>query len=194
MGKTCYRFFGGMLRTQEKWLNKMSQRGYRLASAGKIAYRFTECKPGEVAYKVEFIGHKSSRNAQDYHDFLEDMGYRVFYKNINLNVSIGKIRYRPWAEKGGRIATNHTTFNRELLIVEKKNDGKPFELHTSQEDLAEYYRSVRNPWLALCVMLAVIAGLYLSPGFCLWALLTAVPALFYQYRILQAERAARLRE
>ena len=37
----------------------------------------------------------------------------------------GKVRLRPWAEKGGRIATNATTFNRELLIVEKDNDGKP---------------------------------------------------------------------
>ena len=53
------------------------------------------------------------------------MGYSVFYKNINLNYSVGKVRWRPWAEIGGRIATNTTTFNRELLIVEKENDGKP---------------------------------------------------------------------
>ena len=67
------------------------------------------------------------------------MGYSVFYKNINLNYSVGKVRWRPWAEIGGRIATNTTTFNRELLIVEKENDGKPFELHTSYEDRANYY-------------------------------------------------------
>ena len=53
-------------------------------------------------------------NAKDYFKFLEDMGYKVFFKNINLNYSVGKVRYRPWAEKGARIATNGTTFNREL--------------------------------------------------------------------------------
>ena len=63
-----------------------------------------------------------------------DMGYKVFFKNINLNYSVGKVRLRPWAEMGGCIATNATTFNRELLIVEKSNDGKPFELHTSYAD------------------------------------------------------------
>lgn len=72
MRKKCYRFFGGLLIAQANWLNKMS-------------------------------------------------------------------------EKGGRIATNNSTFNRELLIVEKKNDGKPFELHTSFEDKENYYRNLRNP-------------------------------------------------
>ena len=61
------------------------------------------------------------------------------------------------AEIGGRIATNTTTFNRELLIVEKENDGKTFELHTSYEDRANYYSNLRNPWLLLMLMLAAFA-------------------------------------
>ena len=85
-----------------------------------MLYEFEECKPNEVKYCVEFIGEKSKENAKDYSLFLEDMGYKVFFKNINLNYSVGKVRWRPWAEKGGRIATNTTTFNRELLIVEKR--------------------------------------------------------------------------
>lgn len=129
MSKKCYYFFGGLLNAQENWLNKMSEKGYRLIRAGKMLYEFEECKPNEVKYCVEFIGEKSKENANDYFLFLEDMGYKVFFKNINLNYSVGKVRWRPWAEKGGRIATNATTFNRELLIVEKENDGKPFELH-----------------------------------------------------------------
>lgn len=129
MSKKCYRFFGGLLNTQEKWLNKKAQNGYRLIRTVKLLYEFKKCKPNQVKYCVEYIGEKSQNSAKDYHDFLEDMGYKVFYKNINLNYSVGKVRWRPWAEKGGRIATNATTFNRELLIVEKENDGKPFELH-----------------------------------------------------------------
>ena len=91
-----------------------------------MLYEFEECKPDQVKYCVEFIGQKSKANASDYHEFLEGMGYKVFYKNINLNYSVGKVRLRPWAEKGGRIATNTTTFNRELLIVEKENDGNEY--------------------------------------------------------------------
>ena len=30
MSKKCYRFFGGLLTAQEHWLNKMSEKGYRL--------------------------------------------------------------------------------------------------------------------------------------------------------------------
>ena len=131
MSKKCYRFFGGLLNAQAKWLNKMSEKGYRLVRTGRVLYEFEECSPDEVTYCVEFIGEKSKENATDYADFLEDMGYKVFFKNINLNYSVGKVRLRPWAEMGGCIATNATTFNRELLIVEKSNDGKPFELHTS---------------------------------------------------------------
>lgn len=142
MSKKCYRFLGGLLTVQKNWLNKMAEKGYRLIRTGKLLYEFEKCKPGQVQYCVEFIGQKSKANAEDYHDFLEEMGYSVFYKNINLNYSVGKVRWRPWAEIGGRIATNTTTFNRELLIVEKENDGKPFELHTSYEDRANYYSNL----------------------------------------------------
>ena len=157
MSKKCYHFFGGLLNAQANWLNKMSEKGYRLIRAGKMLYEFEECKPNEVKYCVEFIGEKSKENANDYFLFLEDMGYKVFFKNINLNYSVGKVRWRPWAEKGGRIATNATTFNRELLIVEKENDGKPFELHTSYDDKENYYRNLRNPWLLILLMFAIFA-------------------------------------
>lgn len=112
---------------QEKWLNKMADEGYRLVRTGKMLYEFEKCEPKQVLYHVEFIGNESREKAQDYCDLLEDMGYRIFYKNVNLSYSVGKIRLRPWAEKGGRVATKATTFNHELLIIEKENDGKPFE-------------------------------------------------------------------
>ena len=98
MSKKCYRFFGGLLTVQKNWLNKMAEKGYRLIRTGKLLYEFEKCKPGQVQYCVEFIGQKSKANAEDYHDFLEEMGYSVFYKNINLNYSVGKVRWRPWAK------------------------------------------------------------------------------------------------
>ena len=84
MSKKCYRFFGGLLNAQAKWLNKMSEKGYRLVRTGRVLYEFEECSPDEVTYCVEFIGEKSKENATDYADFLEDMGYKVFkYKLVD---------------------------------------------------------------------------------------------------------------
>ena len=65
MSKKCYRFFGGLLNTQEKWLNKMSEKGYRLVRTGKLLYEFEKCKPDEVTYCVEFIGEKSKESSID---------------------------------------------------------------------------------------------------------------------------------
>ena len=65
MIKKCYRFFGNRAARQQKWLNAMSHEGYRLIGTGKISYE------------------------------LEEKGYKVFYKNINLNYSIGKYAGGP---------------------------------------------------------------------------------------------------
>ena len=157
MSKRCFRFFGGLMASQANWLNKMAADGYRLVRTGKLAYEFGECAPGKYQYCVEFIGHMSRAHAEDYVRFLEDCGYRVFFKNINLNWSVGKVVARPWAEPGGRIATNATTFNRELLIVEKEADGKPFDLHTTYEDRVKYYKIMRRPWVYMFAIFAVLA-------------------------------------
>lgn len=194
MNKKIYRFFGGLLTAQENWLNKMSEKGYRLIRTGKLLYEFEECKPGQFQYCVEFIGQKSKENAQNYHGFLEEMGYSVFYKNINLNYSVGKVRWRPWAEKGGRIATNATTFNRELLIVEKENDGKPFEFHTSYEDKESYYSNLRNPWLLLLLMFAVFTVVNQSVILGILALISLIPVIVYQSQIMKNRREAKTKE
>ena len=191
MSKKCYRFFGGLLNAQAKWLNKMSEKGYQLVRTGTLLYEFEKCKPDELTYCVEFIGEKSKENATDYADFLEDMGYKVFFKNINLNYSVGKVRWRPWAERGGRIATNTTTFNREILIVEKTNDGKPFELHTSYDDKEKYYRNLRNPWLFLLLLFALFAITKHSIVLGIFSLVSAIPSILYQFQIINVRQKAK---
>lgn len=189
-----YRFFGSFLETQEKWLNKMSAQGYRLVRTGKLLYEFESCAPNEVQYRVEFIGEKSCANAEDYRDFLEDLGYKVFYKNINLSYSIGKVRIRPWAEKGGRIATNSTTYNRELLIIEKENDGKPFEIHTSKDDLVWYYSKLRNPWLCFLVIFGALGVIYRSVTFGVFAAISLIPVVLYQSKIAKIKKESGIKE
>lgn len=160
MSKKYFRFYWGFIVSQENWLNKMAASGYRLITTTKSCYEFEKCEPGKYQYRVEYIGQKSTQDATDYVYFLEDYGYRVFFKNINLNYSYGKLQVRPWADKGGRIATNSSTYNRELLIVEKTNDGKPFCLHTTYKDKQHYYKCMRKSWIFLLVVSAIL-GVFL---------------------------------
>ena len=86
MIKKCYRFFGNRTAKQQKWLNAMSHEGYRLIGTGKISYEFERCRPNEY---LSYQDEKAYRNS------LEEKGYKVFYKNINLNYSIGKYAGGP---------------------------------------------------------------------------------------------------
>lgn len=166
MSKKYYRFFGGLLQKQEEWLNKMAEQGYQLIRVDKMMYEFEECNPDRAEYRVEYIGSKFQNDSQEYFQFLEDMGYRVFFKNINLNYSIGKVRYRPWAE-----------------IVEKEKDGKPFELHTSFEDKIQYYESLRKPYAMYFVVFLLIGVLTKIPLFSLLGLIPLVPVLIYHHQV-----------
>ena len=194
MSKKCYRYFGGILQKQEKWLNKMARQGYRLIRADKMLYEFEKCTPGRVEYRIEYIGSKSQNDSQEYFLFLEDMGYRVFFKNINLNYSVGKVRYRPWAEKGGRIATDNTTFNKELLIIEKEKDGRPFELYTSFEDRIQYYKSLQKPYVIFAILFLLIGVLTRVLLFSLLGVIPLVPMLIYHYQVKMLKKAAMLKE
>lgn len=156
MAKKYYRFFWGFLKKQENWLNEMADKGYRLVCTGRAWYEFEDCEPGKYRYAVEFVGEKSKRDAQAYASFLEDYGYRVLFKNLNLDYSVGKAVFRPWAKKGGKIATTGGAYNKELLLVEKENDGKPFALHTTEEDIREYKKTVRKPFICFAITIAIV--------------------------------------
>lgn len=194
MSKKCYRYYGGLLVSQANWLNKMAEKGYRLNRTGKMLYEFEECTPGQYQYCVEFIGQRSKESAADYARFLEDVGYRVFFKNINLNWNVGKVVVRPWAEQGGRLATNSTTFNRELLIVEKETDGKPFELHTTYEDRANYCRQMRGPWLYLFLVSVVLGILMRTWVWGVFGAISVVGLLICQIELFRLNKQAKTKE
>ena len=194
MSRKCYRFYGGLIASQEKWLNKMAENGYRLFRTGKLLYEFEECKPGQYQYCVEFIGQKSKESASDYVNFLEDCKYHVFFKNINLNWNVGKAVIRPWAEKGGRIATNSTTLNRELLIVEKENDGKPFELHTTYEDKQGYYKNLRKPWIFFFIVSAILGIAMRKLVWGVFAVISLIALIVFQLELGKLKREADIKE
>lgn len=194
MSKKCYRFYAGLLRSQTRWLNRMAAQGYRLIRTGKTDYEFEPCKPNEYEYCVEYIGGKSYEHAKEYKHFLEDMGYRTFYKNINLNYSAGKVYLRPWAEKGSKIGTASTTLNKELLIVEKKNDGTPFELHTTYEDQLKYMKSLRKPWLVMLGIFLIFWLMWRFLVFGIFTLLFLIPVVLYQIEIIKLGKEAKTKE
>lgn len=172
----------------------MADQGFRLARTEKLLYEFEQCEPGRYRYCVEFVGHKSQAEADQYARFLEDCGYRVFFKNVNLNWNVGKVEARPWAEQGGRLASNATTYNRELLIVERENDGRPFELHTSYEDKARYLKDCRRPALFLFVIMAPMGILMRSWAAGVFAALALALLVWYQIALARLKKQGELEE
>lgn len=194
MNKKCYRFFGGLLVAQANWLNKMANKGYRLLRTEKLLYEFEPCIPGKYQYQVEFVGQKTRESADDYARFLEDCGYRTMFKNINLNYSVGKAVWRPWAEPGGQIATNATTFNHELLIVEREANGNNFELHTTYEDKMAYYRNLRRPWLFILLVSAVLGIAMKTWVWGIFAVISLAGVLVYQIELVKLQKQSESKE
>lgn len=156
-----YRYFFSFIGAQEKWLNNMASLGYRLIDTKKLKYEFEESNINEYEYYLEFVGNKSNKQINEYKLFLEQMGYNVFTKNINLNYSIGKISWRPYGRGIEQFATSPGNFNKEILIIEKIRDGKPFNIYSNYEDLINYYKPFRNMSLYLLIIdLLILAFIY----------------------------------
>ena len=194
MKKTVNRYFAGAMKSQQKWLNKMSDQGWRLTGTTIMGYEFEDCEPGKYEYTVGYVGNKSKEGAEIYAGFLEDCGYRVFFKNMNLNYNVGKTVYKPWAEKGGRIATNASTLNKELLIVEKERDGKPFELHTTAGDRLAYMKALIRPWLWFAVIWFIPAILTRSWAFLIPSAAAVIGVAVYLVKIAKIKKETRVGE
>lgn len=203
MNKTVLRYFFDFIHSQEEWLNNMAKKGYRLKKCGKIAYSFEQCNPNEYEYAVEFVGTQSYPKVKLYREYLESMGYRTFTKNINFNVSFGKVKWRPYAKGMGQVATSPGSYDKELLILEKKKDGKPFELHTDVSDKLSAFKEVRRTYFwAMLVMIGLMVMTFvpsvnsMSENM-IWAarsLLAVIFALFIIPAIKYSMLVKRLRE
>jgi hypothetical protein len=160
MEKKVYRYFLDFTKGQETWLNELSEKGWRFIKCGKLSYTFESCEPGVYEYAVEFVGFMSYEKSKSYKHFLEEMGYRTFYKNVNVGVQIGKVRWRPWAEGAGQIATAPGNIHKELIIVEKRKDGTPFDLHTDLTDQIETFRKINSAYYYSAGMFFLAAGIF----------------------------------
>ena len=175
MRKSVRKFFWLFFTSQEQWLNRMSDEGWQLVGTTISGYEFEECEKGKYRYKVAYIANRSNESAEAYVKSLEDCGYRVLYKNANLNYSTGKVEYRPWAEEGGRIATEKTTLHKELLIIEKENDGTAFELCATFEQRYSSYNRLR---LWGIIGLVVTAALAMVGKSIAWGIVVVLPLVW----------------
>ncbi|MEG1931912.1 MAG: DUF2812 domain-containing protein [Pygmaiobacter sp.] len=203
MSTRVFRFYGGFVERQQAWLNAMAKSGYRLKRTGKLLYEFDRCKPDAYCYCIDFVAEKSNAELCRYKTFLQELGYTVFSKSINLNWSVGKVSFRPYGEGRGKLASSPGTYNHELLIVEKQNDGSPFCLHSTPEDQLRYYIMQRNAYLTLAALGAFLCalGLYQSAAarsvplfaapLCIGA---ALPALAFERKCRSIQRAAHIQE
>ncbi|WP_326909739.1 DUF2812 domain-containing protein [Sedimentibacter sp. MB31-C6] len=151
-----FKYFFDFVDGQEHWLNKMSQKGYRLVKCGKLIYEFEKCTPNKYEYAVELVGQMSEQKRREYQDLFKELEYKVFTKNLNLNFSIGKIRYRPWGIGSGQITTSPGSYNKELLIVETPKTEKKIQIHSDLEDKLLAYQNVINALLYAIIAMIVL--------------------------------------
>lgn len=152
-----FKFFFNPITGLTKWLNEMSEKGYRLAKVGNTFYYFEECEEGKYKYAVDFVANKTYSDLKDYERFLEESNIRYVEKPGNIGkVSLGSMRYRPFADKGAKITTTNGMINREFLILEKENDEKPFEIYTSVEDKITALKIMRKPIITMSIFIGLM--------------------------------------
>jgi len=196
MGKRVFRYFMGFLDAQEKWINEMAADGWRLVKTSTLFYEFEPCEPGSYEYRVEFVGALSYGRIRDYQGFLSGLGYKVLTKNLNLNISFGKVRWRPFGRGIGQIVTSPGGYNKEILIIEKKADGESFDVHSDYDGLIAYYQSIRGMYITLLSIVVAFWALRLltSIGPMPYAILAIamvlllIPIVLYSRRISTYKR------
>lgn len=157
-----FRIFINPIEGQEKWLNEKAKEGLRLLKAGRFIYKFEKSEPMKYQYAVDYTGNKTISECKEYESFLSEVEIKYFEKPLNLGqFSVGRVKYRPYANPGGKMATSQGMINRELLILEKRNNGKPFDIYSNISDKIMSLRERRKPYIYLFIFM-LLMELYIS--------------------------------
>lgn len=156
-----FRIFLNPIEGQEKWLNEKAAEGLRLLKVGRFFYEFEQCKINQYQYAVDYIGNNSNAQRKEYESFLDEVGINYFEKPLNIGqFSFDKVKYRPYANKGGKLATSWGMINRELLILEKECNGKPFNIYSNVEDKIQALKERRKPHIYLFILFLLMGGYF----------------------------------
>ncbi|MBE6083384.1 DUF2812 domain-containing protein [Acidilutibacter cellobiosedens] len=151
-----FKFFFNPIDGLTKWLNKMSDKGYRLIKVDNTFFYFEECERGKYRYAVDYVANRSYESLNDYERFLKGSNIRYIEKPGSVGkISFGNIRWRPYADKGGKLATSKGMIKKEFLILEKGNDG-PFEIYTNIKDQINALEIMRKPTISMLIFIGVM--------------------------------------
>ncbi len=156
------KFFLNPIFNLEKWLNKMSSKGYRLINIKNFIYEF-EKTDNNYLYVVQYIGADNWNEMVGYIDMLKDMGYNTHFTSINQgSLALGKYKLRIYKTEPGFVS-NSSGYNRELLIVES-NKEKSVPLYTNNISMVSQYKKIENTYLYGVVVMFIfifsITGTY----------------------------------
>jgi hypothetical protein len=104
----------------------MAERGYRLKKCGKMTYTFDACNPGDMSTPLSLLVTNPIPRQRIIARYLEEMGFRTLTKNINLNFFLWQGKDGDICKGMGQITTSPGSYNKELLIAEKKKGRKTF--------------------------------------------------------------------
>lgn len=111
MKKVMYRFFMDYQK-EEKWLNEQNEKGLHLTKVQFTRYTFVEGTPGEYIYRNELLSGFTSKDHNEYLDFLKEGGIEVVDQ------------FGGWG------------------YFRKKADDGPFELYTDTSSKISYLNRV----------------------------------------------------
>jgi hypothetical protein len=126
MSKFIFKYFFDFMGSQKRWLNQLSHEGYHLVKVSSFGYTFEECERDAYSYEIIYRGFQRREFSEPYMDQLLDSGYNVFIKGLNRNLSSEILKDKQ--NKGRLYNPKFSPRNgfKEVLIIEKRNDGKPF--------------------------------------------------------------------
>lgn len=154
------KFFADPIEELEPWLNGIAREGYRLTSVKNFLYTF-ERSEGPLYYAVQYVGTTPHREVEEYTSMLRESGSEIFFAPINQgNIARGKVRLRSYAKGSAKLSGTFMNYNKELLIVEFK-DERPIPLLTTNQDIADQYRSVKNTYLYGVIAMTLLLGIIL---------------------------------
>lgn len=156
-----FRIFMNPIEGQEKWLNNKAAEGLKLSKVGRFFYEFKKCKPGQYQYAVDYIGNLSNKQRQEYEGFLDEVRIGYYEKPLNLGqYSLGRVKYRPYANQGGKLATSRGMINKELLILERETTGESFAIYNNVKDKIIALKERMKPHYYLLVFI-ILMELYI---------------------------------
>ena len=143
---------------QEKWLNKMAQRGLRLVSVNYTAYEFETCDPGQYEYHIEVVKGKTKEEILDRQRYLARRGIKSIPKSISNNRTVGNAKAHSIGSGESQVVIVPDLKLPELLILERTKDSKEFEIHADTAVRDKYYQRLRTivTMVEFCLMILVV--------------------------------------